>query len=783
METFNKAVSVALVIIILTAALSACSPDGKDEEEEVYGMNAAEFDNTGSAAVIRTVYPTDDFVIIELNAANPPYNADPTGQTDSTRAIQRAIEDLSAAGGGTVWLPSGRYRITGNIIIRPMVTLRGDWRDPDSGADPGDAGRYGTVIVVDMPSSENLTGGAFTMGGSSGAMGLTVYYPGQTIDDPKPYPFAFDIPGRALEGEHNYMLATLQNITLLNAYNGICAGLTPNGYGWAATPGQIHESHSVFNIKGTVLNRGLDMRNGADFGVMRDVDINPRYWLEAGEEYNAPDKSALIAYTRAHTTAFTLADIEWGNLSGFSCSDVDTGMLFVQGDRTRTGFAMYNIRLLNCRQAIRIEEFGILEYPWENHYFGYAGIRMTEAVLEANHGRDTVLADMNWPTILRFISTEFRGDGAAFIYTPSKAVSGRILPDAAFINCAFTNWDESSVASGFEPQYKNCVFNGPRPSDDRVIPPDEFTPPPPPKPARPVLYNAKDEKYGAAGNGESDDGNAIQAALNEAGADGGGIVYLPAGYYRVSRHLTVPAGVELRGVSPVRNRDQEGLSLGTVLFAYEGRGSPNPETDTAFITLNGDGAGVRGLRVFYPENNPKYELEAYPYTIRGHGTGVYIMGGGFVNSCYGIDMRTYRCDGYYIKETIGTFFDRGIVVGGGSENGWILDNLSNPTVCTRIGFGGSDWLPEREYIFPMVINPVTRRKMCYILLDGAVDARLLSNCVYGAMDDAGFWFTGGSTGTAVNCMADGGGMGRREDGGSDVKVYNWLSAVLDDPMR
>ena len=795
MKKFRKAhktINILSIMCLLLAALYGCAPDGTQQENEEYIMDAKDFDNAGNAAIIRTLYPTDDFVIIEQNAANPPYNADPTGQKDSTLAIQKAIEDLSKAGGGTVWLPAGRYKITKNIRIHQMVTLRGDWRDPDSqAADPDDGGSYGTVIVVDMPPDPNMTGGAFTMLGNSGALGLTIYYPSQSLDDPKPYPFAFDIAGRSIGvGNVNYGLVTLQNITLLNAYRGICAGLTPHE-GGEGMAGWAHSQHGVFNIKGTVMCQGLDMRNSADFGVIRGVDIAPRYWAEAGATYNAPEKEALVAYTRANVTAYTMADIEWGNLAGIHCTDVDVGIHFVEGARTRTGFGMYDIRLLNCRQAIAIEELGVLEYPWafggDNYYFGYAGIRMTDAVLEANHGEDMAIMDMRWPTILRFTATEFRGGGDALRYEYSGSIhtSKNTMPNAGFIGCAFANWDEGSIVnwSGLEPRFEGCVFNSALSLGASPLPPEEFAPPPTPKAARPVLYNVKD--YGAIGDKDHDDGDAIQSALDEAGSEGGGIVYLPAGFYRVNGRLTVPAGVELRGVSPIRNRDlDDGVSLGTMLLAYEGKGTAIPETDEAFITLDGEGAGVRGLRVFYPENNPKYELSAYPYTIRGNGKGVYVVDVGFVNSCYGIDMRTKRCDDLYIKGTVGTFFDRGIVVGGGSENGWILDNLSNPTLtmCVSVECAGEDWLRDHGIVFDVLINPVTRQRLSYIVLDGAKNQHLLSNTVYGGTDEAAFWFTGGSSATVVNCFADGGGTGRRKDVGSEVRVYNWLSSVLDDPM-
>lgn len=46
-----------------------------------------------------------------VDVTRPPYDADPTGNTDSTAAIQRALDDVGNAGGGTVYLPDGTYRI------------------------------------------------------------------------------------------------------------------------------------------------------------------------------------------------------------------------------------------------------------------------------------------------------------------------------------------------------------------------------------------------------------------------------------------------------------------------------------------------------------------------------------------------------------------------------------------------------------------------------------------------------------------------------------------------
>lgn len=60
------------------------------------------------------------------------YGADPSGATDSTSAIQAAIDAAGAAGGGVVWLPAGTYKVAPSgtntsalRISQPNVVLRG----------------------------------------------------------------------------------------------------------------------------------------------------------------------------------------------------------------------------------------------------------------------------------------------------------------------------------------------------------------------------------------------------------------------------------------------------------------------------------------------------------------------------------------------------------------------------------------------------------------------------------------------------------------------------------
>jgi polygalacturonase len=54
--------------------------------------------------------------------------------------------------------------------------------------------------------------------------------------------------------------------------------------------------------------------------------------------------------------------------------------------------------------------------------------------------------------------------------------------------------------------------------------------------------------YGAKGDGITDDTAAIQAALDAAGAAGGGQVYVPVGAFVVRAPLRIPARVGIIGM-------------------------------------------------------------------------------------------------------------------------------------------------------------------------------------------------------------------------------------------
>ncbi|MBN1124048.1 MAG: hypothetical protein JXA82_03510 [Sedimentisphaerales bacterium] len=125
---------------------------------------------------------------------------------------------------------------------------------------------------------------------------------------------------------------------------------------------------------------------------------------------------------------------------------------------------------------------------------------------------------------------------------------------------------------------------------------------------------------GAVADGKTDCTAVFQKLLDQAGAAGGGIVYVPAGQYAVKSNLVIPGGVTLEGTftAPPSNRhDRFPNYHGSVLLAYAGRGSKDGKP---FIQLAGNMATVKGFIVHYPEwKQSDVPPVPYPPCILGRG--------------------------------------------------------------------------------------------------------------------------------------------------------------------
>ena len=216
--------------------------------------------------------------------------------------------------------------------------------------------------------------------------------------------------------------------------------------------------------------------------------------------------------------------------------------------------------------------------------------------------------------------------------------------------------------------------------------------------------------FGAKGDGKTDDTAAFQAALDAAAKAGGGVVYAPRGNYLFGGHLKVPQAVTLKGgwesvPSHVGLRNA-GMAKptddGTTFLVTENRGK---EDGAPFITLN-DNSTLKGVVVFYPEQDVAEEPAAYPYAIAMRGKNPAVLAVELLNPYNGIDAS--RNERHLIRDVHGQPLRRGVYVDSIYDIGRIENVHFNPWWSMRpklfqwqqqngeaFIFGRTDW----QYVY------------------------------------------------------------------------------------
>jgi hypothetical protein len=178
----------------------------------------------------------------------------------------------------------------------------------------------------------------------------------------------------------------------------------------------------------------------------------------------------------------------------------------------------------------------------------------------------------------------------------------------------------------------------------------------------PDTYSVLD--FGAKGDGKTDDTAAFQKALDTAGEAGGGVVYAPRGNYFFAGHLKVPNAVTLKGMwesvpSHLGLRNQGAAKPtddGTTFLVTESRGK---EDGPPFITLNTDST-LKGVVIYYPEQNPDEEPSPYPWTIAMRGKNPAVLAVELLNPYNGIDAS--HNERHLVRDVHGQPLRRGIFV-------------------------------------------------------------------------------------------------------------------------
>lgn len=650
--------------------------------------------------VYDTEYSTSDIVIADRSVTD--YGAKGDGISDDTQAFQEALAQAGGQGGGVVFVPSGTYKVTGEFVIPTGVTLRGDWANPDQ---HGGLVK-GTIIAVYSGKGQANGTSFMRMEPSSGVTHLSIWYPEQDISAPAAYPWTLEqLPGDS---------ATVKNVTLVNAYQGIKIGPDWN------------ELHYVKDLYGTTLKTGIFLDFTTDIGRLENLHLSPDVWAGSGLP-GSPEWSQLSEYMTEQAEGIVMGRSDWEYMSNIHIAGYKTGMRIT----TRTGSLetanaqLYKIQIEDCNVALKIE--GVNDY----------GLLVTDSRFEAGAGQNPIAihATNGFRSIAQFNSVTVGGN-------PSHAVVNEGSGTLSFENSSFENWGEGSsdyaiaakngslilggssfakpdrhlmiegnvatvnaINSGYQGE---LAVNDESTSAELNIHQDETfgletIPDVPsvdiaagPKPRTRELFNVLKEPYSADKTGSTDSSQAIQQALSDAKAAGGGTVYMPAGIYRVEQPLIVPTGVELRGNYDVPHHT---IGNGTVIFTNYGENAPEAD---AFIQLQ-HFSGLRGLSVYYDqqtwsEANP---VKPYAWTVQGQGKGVYLIDTTLVNPYKAVDFGTYNTSGHYIDYVAGSPLMEGIYLGGGADGGYMRNVQFNPHYYGRNHYPNH---PSNDAEFNMIWN-------------------------------------------------------------------------------
>jgi len=600
---------------------------------------------------------------------------------DSSTYIQRAMNAASEKGGGVVYIPEGVYRCEKPITIPRGVTLRGEWQSPEISTPAGS----GTVLVVKTGAKDVSESPFISLKTGGGFRNMTVIYSGNAEGRYTEFsPTIAETPSGASDSY------TVMNVTILGGTVGFDAATA-----WS-------ELHYLKNVYISSLGQAIRINNVTDIGRLENVHISPEYLLNNSlYKMTEENKLKISDYMKTYADGVYIQRSDWEYVYDLEIEGVNRGIVFDSyidiDDENRvrgSNGQMFGVSIGNCNTAFDVVYTNAIGYAFtdvkiSDCSYGFkfgeafmASCEITNLKFSGNISEPIVVDSQNNGKIT--ITNSLFDSKNKKDYDVTVSGGNISLQQCEFLS---PNKHVYIVESSGAVSVLGCTFNG-RPDIYRTSGRDDyfkFDSKPLdlpvsiykhtyrrsiPTAASMDVYNVTD--YGAV-SGE-DSTAAFKSALLAAGATGG-IVYVPQGEYYVNEPLTVPSGVELRGIYNVPTHS---VTKGSVICTAYGK---NDENGSAFISLE-EGSGINGISFYYTEQSYT-DFIPYSWTVQSKGPNCWAINSVFINSYNALDFGTYPSDGHYINYVSGSPLRRGIFVGNNSSNGWVENVQLNPHYWKR----------------------------------------------------------------------------------------------------
>ena len=250
-------------------------------------MPGSQVQSLDSARDGEPVEPLSSEKIAEQMVNAKDYGVIGDGIFDNTAALQAAL-DAARQKGPICYLPAGRYRLNGSIVVPAGVTLSGS-----SGGVPHSEHPIGTVLLAYGGKGNADADPLITLKPNAVVRNLVIHYPQQKLPDVVPYPWT--IRG---DGE----MCQVLDITITNPYQALDFGTKWN------------ELHIIRNVFACPLKTGLYIDQCTDIGRVENVHFNPNFWTRMALEPKYPGGD-IKAYLEKNLVGFKIGKTDWEYMS------------------------------------------------------------------------------------------------------------------------------------------------------------------------------------------------------------------------------------------------------------------------------------------------------------------------------------------------------------------------------------------------------------------------------------------------------------------------------------